>query len=142
MTSSAVWPGTAPRLLGQRASDLTSPAVHTCRADDSVRSAMATMTTSSVRHLPVVEHGELRGIISIGDVIKFYVDETDLEASVMRDDYLASARVLTAPRLRPRPHGSSHLGEFSRAGRGRPVSRHCQAPDHRVADTMSHAASY
>ena len=78
-----------PALLGRRASDLTSPAVHTCRADDSVRSAMATMTASRVRHLPVVEHGELRGIISIGDVIKFYVDETDLETNVMRDAYLA-----------------------------------------------------
>jgi CBS domain-containing protein len=63
--------------------------VHTCRPDDSVRSAMATMTTSRVRHLPVVDQGELCGIISIGDVIKSYVDETELEASVMRDAYLA-----------------------------------------------------
>ena len=50
---------------------------------------MATMTDSRVRHLPVVEHGEARGIISIGDVIKTYIDETDLEANVMRDAYLA-----------------------------------------------------
>ena len=50
---------------------------------------MATMTASRVRHLPVVEHGELRGIISIGDVTKFYVDETDLETNVIRDAYLA-----------------------------------------------------
>jgi CBS domain-containing protein len=76
-------------LFALRASELISQAVHTCRSDDSVRSAMATMTNSRVRHLPVVEHGELRGIISIGDVIKSYVDETDLEASVMRDAYLA-----------------------------------------------------
>jgi CBS domain-containing protein len=76
-------------LFALRASELISQAVHTCRPDDSVRSAMATMTNSRVRHLPVVEHGELCGIISIGDVIKSYVDETDLEASVMRDAYLA-----------------------------------------------------
>jgi CBS domain-containing protein len=72
-----------------RASALMSHAVHTCRFDDSVRSVMTTMTNSRVRHLPVVEHGEVCGIISIGDVTKTYVDETDLEASVMRDAYLA-----------------------------------------------------
>jgi CBS domain-containing protein len=76
-------------MLALPVSALMSQAVHTCRFDDSVRSAMTTMTNSRVRHLPVVEHGEVCGIISIGDVIKTYVDETDLEASVMRDAYLA-----------------------------------------------------
>lgn len=61
----------------------------TCRPDDSVRSVMATMTHERVRHLPVVRDGAACGIISIGDVIKTYVDETDLEASVMRDFVLA-----------------------------------------------------
>ena len=75
--------------LGLPTSAVMSPAVHTCRFDDSVRSAMTTMTASRVRHLPVVEDGEVRGIISIGDLIKTYVDETDLEANVMRDAYLA-----------------------------------------------------
>ena len=75
--------------LALRAAALMSRSVPTCRFDDSVRSAMTTMTNARVRHLPVVEHGEVCGIISIGDVIKTYVDETDLETSVMRDAYLA-----------------------------------------------------
>lgn len=75
--------------LTLRASALMSQAVHTCRFDDSVRSVMTTMTNSRVRHLPVVEHGEVCGIISIGDVTKTFIDETDLEARVMRDAYLA-----------------------------------------------------
>jgi len=75
--------------LTLRASALMSQAVHTCHLGDSVRSVMTTMTNSRVRHLPVVEHGEVRGIISIGDVTKTFVDETELEASVMRDAYLA-----------------------------------------------------
>jgi CBS domain-containing protein len=76
-------------VLALPAASLMSRAVHTCRADDTVRSVMTTMTDAKVRHLPVVEHGQVRGIISIGDVIKSYVDEIDLEANVMRDAYLA-----------------------------------------------------
>ena len=76
-------------VLDQPASKVMTPAVHVCRPTDSVRSVMATMTHWRVRRLPVVEHGEVGGIVSIGDVIKSYVDETDLEANIIRDAYLA-----------------------------------------------------
>lgn len=75
--------------LDLRVSSVMEHRVLTCRPDDSVRSVMATMTHERVRHLPVVRDGAACGIISIGDVIKTYVDETDLEASVMRDFVLA-----------------------------------------------------
>ena len=42
-----------------------------------------------VRHLPVVDAGRLCGIVSIGDVIKSFVDDADLETRVFRDAYLA-----------------------------------------------------
>jgi len=35
---------------------------------------MALMTEKRVRHLPVVEHGKLAGIVSIGDVVRAIVD--------------------------------------------------------------------
>jgi CBS domain-containing protein len=76
-------------LLAKPTSALMSPVLHACRFDDSVRSVMTTMTNSRIRHLPVIEAGEVRGIISVGDVVKTYVDDADLEASVMRDAYLA-----------------------------------------------------
>ena len=60
----------------------------TCESDDTVRSAMAQMTRERVRHLPVVDHGQLRGIISIGDVVKASIDDAELETNVMRDAYL------------------------------------------------------
>ena len=63
-------------------------AVITCDPDDTVRSVMAEMTRSRVRHLLVVEHGRLRGIVSIGDVVKACIDDADLETNVMRDAYL------------------------------------------------------
>ena len=37
---------------------------------DDLESVGYTMTTRRIRHLPIVEHGRLIGIISIGDVVK------------------------------------------------------------------------
>ena len=61
----------------------------TCAASDSIHDVMARMTTSRVRHLPVLERGELCGIVSIGDVVKNRLEETQREVSYLRDAYLA-----------------------------------------------------
>jgi CBS domain-containing protein len=62
--------------------------VATCRPDDRVSTAMATVTSARQRHLPVVEHGELRGIVSVGDLVKARLDNVELEARVLRDVYI------------------------------------------------------
>jgi CBS domain-containing protein len=72
-----------------RTTELMQHSVVTCAPDDSIRSAMATMTRTRVRHLPVVEAGRLRGLVSIGDVIKSFIDDAELEARVLRDAYIA-----------------------------------------------------
>ena len=41
-------------------------------------------------YMPVVHNGQLAGIISIGDVVKYRLDDLQLEASVMRDAYIAA----------------------------------------------------
>lgn len=41
----------------------------------SIQHCMSVMTTQRVRHLPVVENGELIGIVTIGDVVKQVIDE-------------------------------------------------------------------
>ncbi len=51
---------------------------------------MAQMTAGRFRHLPVVEDGALVGIISIGDVVKRKIEETEQEAMALRE-YIASA---------------------------------------------------
>lgn len=42
-----------------------------CRVDE----AMALMTERRIRHLPIVEHGQVIGVVSIGDLVKFLVNE-------------------------------------------------------------------
>jgi CBS domain-containing protein len=79
--------GTA--VVDMPASALMSHTAHSCSPRDSVRSAMAEMTRMRVRHLPVLDKGELRGIISIGDVVKACVDDAELENRVLRDAYIA-----------------------------------------------------
>ena len=63
---------------------MTSP-VLTCAPGDSVKRIMETMTERRIRHLPVVERGELLGIVSIGDAVNFRLRETQLETAVLRD---------------------------------------------------------
>jgi CBS domain-containing protein len=48
------------------------------------------MTRHRVRYMPVLRNGKLAGIISIGDVVKYRLDDLELEASVLRDVYIAS----------------------------------------------------
>ena len=77
------------RVGGLRVSDLMSRAVVTCAPDDSVTTVMEHMTRHRVRHVLVVEGRQLRGIVSIGDVVKHRLDELETEASVLRDAFIA-----------------------------------------------------
>ena len=63
--------------------------VHTCDPQETVARAMAQMTRFRYRHLPVVERGELMGIISIGDLVKHRVREMEMETGVLRDRVIA-----------------------------------------------------
>ena len=68
---------------------MTTP-VLTCAPDHGIRSVIKTMTERRVRHLPVVEAGRLVGMVSIGDVLKPRLDESELEMNVLRDIARAS----------------------------------------------------
>ena len=48
------------------------------------------MTQRRIRHLPVVDGGRLRGIVSIGDLVKYRMERIEAEAEAMRD-YIQSA---------------------------------------------------
>ena len=58
--------------------------VKTCDPDDSIDHVMEVMTRGRFRHLPVVRHGELLGIVSIGDVVKARLEETQHETEALK----------------------------------------------------------
>jgi CBS domain-containing protein len=58
--------------------------VITCDPDDSIDQVMQTMTSGRFRHLPVVRHGELLGLVSIGDVVKARLEEARHETEALK----------------------------------------------------------
>jgi CBS domain-containing protein len=77
-------------LLSLNVAAMMTRRVVTCRLSDSVDQLMAEMTNRRIRHFPVVEDGRLRGIVSIGDVVKSRLDEVEYEASSLRS-FIAGA---------------------------------------------------
>jgi CBS domain-containing protein len=47
----------------------------TVSSDNSIEDCMKVMTDKHVRHLPVVDGGEIKGMISIGDLVRFIIEE-------------------------------------------------------------------
>ena len=68
---------------------MSSPAI-TAESHTEVLSALATMTQRRIRHLPIVDGGEIRGIVSIGDLVKCRMERIEAEADAMRS-YIQSA---------------------------------------------------
>jgi len=52
--------------------------------DESVDALLERMTDRRIRHLPVVNEGRLAGIISIGDLVKYKIIETQAEAEGLK----------------------------------------------------------
>ena len=65
--------------------------VHTVTPDTQIEAVMRMMTERRVRHAPVVLDGSLRGIVSIGDIVKNRIDELETERAALTD-YITSAR--------------------------------------------------
>lgn len=54
-------------------------------AAQEVEDAMYTMTDRHIRHLPVMEHGRLVGLISIGDLVRTQCSLAETEVHFLRD---------------------------------------------------------
>ena len=50
--------------------EIMSPHIVCVSPEKTIEECMAVMTDKRIRHLPVLDHGELVGIVSIGDLVK------------------------------------------------------------------------
>ena len=67
--------------------------VSTCDVNDSINSVIDRMTKGKFRHMPVLDNDRLAGMISIGDVLKWYIETIrdhihQLEASIADFDVM------------------------------------------------------
>jgi CBS domain-containing protein len=65
--------------LGQLVDQIMTQRVVTCAKSDRADDVLQKMTDGRFRHIPVVEGGELVGLISIGDVVKARLAELAME---------------------------------------------------------------
>lgn len=75
--------------LEKRVYELMKSQTATCAPGDHAKDLMKMMTRQRVRHLPVMEDGVLRGIVSIGDLLKHRLEEIETEQDILRDRLMA-----------------------------------------------------
>lgn len=78
-----------PKFLSVKVSEIMTRDVMTCSLTDTVDECMEMMTGRRIRHLPVADKGQLKGLVSIGDIVKAKMDEIRLEADSLKQ-YIAS----------------------------------------------------
>ena len=79
-----------PAALEDNVGAVMTRKVTTCTEADTIAFIMERMTEGKFRHLPVVDQGRLVGVISIGDVVKYRMEEVVHDADALRE-YIATA---------------------------------------------------
>lgn len=72
-----------PACLGDPVETAMTARVTTCARGDRADDVLTLMTAGRFRHLPVVEAGQMVGLISIGDVVKARLDELAMENNAL-----------------------------------------------------------
>jgi CBS domain-containing protein len=80
-----------PKVLNEPVSNFMTKTVVTAGEANTSDQLMSTMTMKRFRHIPVVERGQLLGLISIGDLVKIHVAEAEFESGAMRQYITAAA---------------------------------------------------
>lgn len=76
--------------LAKQVSEVMTGEVVCCYPSDDLTAVMTLMTERRIRHLPVMRDGELKGLISIGDVVKHRLEEAEQEVGALRS-YVSGA---------------------------------------------------
>ena len=75
---------TPGQTLPQSVEALMTREVQTCAPEDRLMDVLKTMTEGRFRHMPVLSDGRLCGVITIGDVVHFRLQELEYEALRMK----------------------------------------------------------
>jgi CBS domain-containing protein len=70
-------------VLSEPVTAIHTAEVRTVGLDEPLEDVERLMTEHKFRHVPVVVNGRLRGIVSIGDVVKNRIDELEIERSTL-----------------------------------------------------------
>jgi CBS domain-containing protein len=73
------------KALDRLVRDCMTTLVVTCTRQTTVAELMELMTQRRIRHIPIVEESKLLGIVSIGDVVKRKIAETEQEAQALKE---------------------------------------------------------
>ena len=79
-----------PAVLNAPVAEVMTRKVVTCDRRETIADIMERMTTGKFRHVPVVEHGRLAGLVSIGDVVKVRLSQLEHEQNALRE-YIRTA---------------------------------------------------
>ena len=74
-------------VLDAAVSEIMTAVVHTGEPGDDVDQLMAQMTELRIRHVPILDGGELIGVVSIGDVVKSRINQLEFERDQL-DSYV------------------------------------------------------
>jgi signal-transduction protein with cAMP-binding, CBS, and nucleotidyltransferase domain len=72
-------------MLQLSVADIMESPAPSCSPEHSVQHAMRLMTDMRVRHLVVMDNGKMLGVVSIGDLVKFRLQEAEMESKVLRE---------------------------------------------------------
>lgn len=61
--------------------DLYTRDVKTSKPSDDARETMRIMHEGRFRHMPVVEHGNLKGLVSVGDILEYLKEQSELHSN-------------------------------------------------------------
>jgi CBS domain-containing protein len=75
----------AAAAMSEEVTAIYTAEVHTVAPETQLEDVMRMMTEHRIRHAPVVTDGHLRGIVSIGDVVKNRIDELETERAALTD---------------------------------------------------------
>jgi CBS domain-containing protein len=70
--------------------EIMTPKVVCIRPDQTADQCMALMTERRIRHLPVLEGGQLAGMVSIGDVVRAVISEQEFTIEQL-ENYISTA---------------------------------------------------